>query len=221
VSQLVRPQRAVSSLNRLRAAALAGIGASEIDCPVWSVSDRGTTGAFRSSRTDRGAQVLPPARATVPPSLRESSSRVSSLLACYALGPGRARKMDRYRSSHRAANKISRSSATSSAATSLSNRRLYVAQRIRGGLSGHSSSAINCLNGRSGRSHTWAGLPSGDKQPRRQYQARRLCRQLCFRAASAARRAAHTGRDADGVAAGSGPSSGRQNAGIVPWTSVP
>ena len=34
-----------------------------------------------------GAQVLPPARATVPPSLRESSSRVSSLLACYALGP--------------------------------------------------------------------------------------------------------------------------------------
>jgi hypothetical protein len=30
---------------------------------------------------------LPPARATVPPSLRESSSRVSSLLACYALGP--------------------------------------------------------------------------------------------------------------------------------------
>src|SRR5215510_4879292 len=26
-------------------------------------------------------------RATVPPSLRESSSRVSSLLACYALGP--------------------------------------------------------------------------------------------------------------------------------------
>src|SRR5215510_16203639 len=36
---------------------------------------------------DSGAQVLPPARATVPPSLRESSSRVSSLLACYALGP--------------------------------------------------------------------------------------------------------------------------------------
>jgi hypothetical protein len=30
---------------------------------------------------------LPPARATVPPSLRESSSRASSLLACYALGP--------------------------------------------------------------------------------------------------------------------------------------
>jgi hypothetical protein len=36
---------------------------------------------------DSGAQVLPPARATVPPSLRESSSRVSSLLACSALGP--------------------------------------------------------------------------------------------------------------------------------------
>src|SRR5215831_21120642 len=36
---------------------------------------------------DTGAQVFPPARATVPPSLRESSSRVSSLLACYALGP--------------------------------------------------------------------------------------------------------------------------------------
>jgi len=41
----------------------------------------------RSSRTDRGAQVLPPARATVPPSLRESSSRVSNLPACCALGP--------------------------------------------------------------------------------------------------------------------------------------
>src|SRR5215470_2468919 len=36
---------------------------------------------------DSGAQVFPPARATVLPSLRESSSRVSSLLACYALGP--------------------------------------------------------------------------------------------------------------------------------------
>jgi hypothetical protein len=34
----------------------------------------------RSSRTDRGAQVVPPAGVTVPPSLRESSSRVSSLL---------------------------------------------------------------------------------------------------------------------------------------------
>jgi hypothetical protein len=45
--------------------------------------------AFRSSRADSGAQVLPPARATIPPSLRESSSRVSSLLVCYALGPPR------------------------------------------------------------------------------------------------------------------------------------
>src|SRR5262249_29943813 len=36
---------------------------------------------------DSGAQALRPARATVPPSLRESSSRASSLLACYALGP--------------------------------------------------------------------------------------------------------------------------------------
>jgi hypothetical protein len=32
-----------------------GIDASEINGPVWSVSGRGTTGAFRSSRTDRGA----------------------------------------------------------------------------------------------------------------------------------------------------------------------
>src|SRR5262249_26188443 len=36
---------------------------------------------------DSGAQVLPPARATVPPSLRESSSRASTLPACSALGP--------------------------------------------------------------------------------------------------------------------------------------
>src|SRR5262245_45282380 len=42
---------------------------------------------LRSSRADAGAQTSPPARATVPPLLRESSSRVSSLLACYALGP--------------------------------------------------------------------------------------------------------------------------------------
>src|SRR5262245_55690950 len=35
---------------------------------------------------DSGAQVLPPARATVPPSLRESSSRASTLPACSALG---------------------------------------------------------------------------------------------------------------------------------------
>src|SRR5262249_17381942 len=36
---------------------------------------------------DPGAQELPPARATVPPSLRESSSRASTLPACSALGP--------------------------------------------------------------------------------------------------------------------------------------
>src|SRR5262249_9654040 len=50
---------------------------------------RGRTGGLRSRRTVRGAQVLPPARATVPPSLRESNSRVSSLPACCALGPAR------------------------------------------------------------------------------------------------------------------------------------
>jgi len=41
--------------------------------------------AFRSSRTDRGAQVLPPAGATVPPWLPAKSARLSSLLACCAL----------------------------------------------------------------------------------------------------------------------------------------
>ena len=55
----------IRTLNPLRAEALRdlaiGIDAGEIDDPVWSVSDRGTVGAFRSSRTDRGAQVLPPA----------------------------------------------------------------------------------------------------------------------------------------------------------------
>src|SRR5262245_59270427 len=62
-------------------------------CPVCPTADM--AGRFMSTRpnlndrtcADSGAQVLPPARATVPPSLRESSSRVSSLLACYALGP--------------------------------------------------------------------------------------------------------------------------------------
>ena len=56
------------ALNRLRAEALGdlaiGIDAGEIEGPVWSVSDRGTAGAFRSSRADSGAQVLPPAGAT-------------------------------------------------------------------------------------------------------------------------------------------------------------
>src|SRR6266516_2986083 len=61
--------------------------AAEIDGPVWSVSDRGTAGAFRSSRADGGPQVLPPARATVPPWLPAKSVRVSNLPACFALGP--------------------------------------------------------------------------------------------------------------------------------------
>src|SRR5262245_20335709 len=87
VSRPVRVQRAVNSRNRLRAEALADIDASEIDCPVWSVSDRGTAGAFRSSRTDRGAQVLPLGGATVPPWLPAKSARVSNLPACCALGP--------------------------------------------------------------------------------------------------------------------------------------
>jgi hypothetical protein len=55
------PTRMVSAsqlraLNRLLAEALGdlaiGIDAGEIDGPVWSVSDRGTAGAFRSSRAD-------------------------------------------------------------------------------------------------------------------------------------------------------------------------
>src|SRR5262249_43437172 len=63
------------------------IDAGEIGGPVWSVSDRGTARAFRSSRADSGAQVLPPARATVPPWLPAKSARVSNLPACCALGP--------------------------------------------------------------------------------------------------------------------------------------
>ena len=43
-----------------------------------------------------------------------------------------------------------------------------------------------------------------------------------FLAVSAARRAAHTGQEADGITAGCvHGTSGRRNAGIVPWTSVP
>src|SRR5262249_46345987 len=77
---LFRPAEALGDL------AIA-IDASEINGPVWSLSGRGTTGAFRSRRTDRGAQVLPPAGATVPPWLPAKSVRVSNLLACCALGP--------------------------------------------------------------------------------------------------------------------------------------
>ena len=54
--------RQVRALNRLHAEALGDLAigiddslSGEIDGPVRSESDRGTTGAFRSSRTDRGA----------------------------------------------------------------------------------------------------------------------------------------------------------------------
>src|SRR5215510_9021573 len=81
----------IRTLNPLRGEALRdlaiGIDAGEIGGPVWSVSDRGTAGAFRSSRTDRGAQVLPRAGATVRPWLLAKSARVSNLPACCALGP--------------------------------------------------------------------------------------------------------------------------------------
>src|SRR5215831_20819620 len=43
-------------------------------------------GGHRSSRTDRGAQVVPPADATVRP-WPPANSRVSNLRACCALGP--------------------------------------------------------------------------------------------------------------------------------------
>jgi hypothetical protein len=56
---------------------------------------------------------------------------------------------------------------------------------------------------------------------RHQHQSRRPWRHLFFLAVSAARRAAHTGHEADGNTAVSVPSPGRRNAGIVPWTSVP
>ena len=71
VSRPVWPQRAgqLNSPEPPARGALAtlplGIDAGEIDGPVWSVSDRGTAGAFRSSRSDSGAQVLPPPRVTV------------------------------------------------------------------------------------------------------------------------------------------------------------
>ena len=55
-----------------------------------------------------------------------------------------------------------------------------------------------------------------------QHQSRRPWRHLFFLAVSAARRAAHTGQEADGITAGCvHGTSGRRNAGIVPWTSVP
>jgi hypothetical protein len=58
--------------------------------PLPKASPRGRTSWLKPidpACGDTGAQEVPPARATVRPSLRESSSRVSSLLACYAPGP--------------------------------------------------------------------------------------------------------------------------------------
>jgi hypothetical protein len=43
--------------------------------------------SVKSTCTDRGAQVLPPAGATVPPWLPAKSAHVSNLPACCALGP--------------------------------------------------------------------------------------------------------------------------------------
>jgi hypothetical protein len=66
-------------------------------------------------------------------------------------------EMGCYRPSHRAASKISRSSATPSAATSLSISRLYVAQRIRGGLFKRRA------DGSDGRSCSMLGLSQIDR----------------------------------------------------------
>jgi hypothetical protein len=55
-----------------------------VRCAPYKSRDRG---GLRSSRADRGAQVLPPAGATVPPWLPAKSARVSNLPACCALGP--------------------------------------------------------------------------------------------------------------------------------------
>ena len=52
---------AMSSHHNFRPEALGdlaiGSDAGEIDGPVWSVSDRGTAGAFRSSRADGGPHL--------------------------------------------------------------------------------------------------------------------------------------------------------------------
>jgi len=72
---------------RLRAEALATL-------PLPSMPESGVVrirprdrGGLRSSRADRGAQVLPLGGATVPPWLPAKSARVSNLPACCALGP--------------------------------------------------------------------------------------------------------------------------------------
>src|SRR5258708_32796404 len=48
--------------------------AGEMDGPVWSVSDRGPAGPFRSSRADIGPQVVPLRRYTGPPWLAARSA---------------------------------------------------------------------------------------------------------------------------------------------------
>jgi hypothetical protein len=55
-----------------------------VQCALHQLRERG---GLRSSPTDRGAQVLPPAGGTVPPWLPAKSARVSNLPACCALGP--------------------------------------------------------------------------------------------------------------------------------------
>jgi hypothetical protein len=77
---------------RLRAEALRdlAIAIDSVRRDKWSGVlriNRGTAGGLRSSRADNGAQVLLPARATVPPWLPAKSARVSNLPACCALGP--------------------------------------------------------------------------------------------------------------------------------------
>src|SRR5262249_55224786 len=56
-------------------------------CSSFWVSRQSSLNPIDPACADPGAQELPPARATVPPSLRESSSRASTLPACSALGP--------------------------------------------------------------------------------------------------------------------------------------
>src|SRR5262249_21661707 len=56
-------------------------------CSSFCVSRQSSLKPIDPACADTGAQELPPARATVLPSLRESSSRASTLPACSALGP--------------------------------------------------------------------------------------------------------------------------------------
>ena len=62
----------IRTLNRLRAEGLATFPLASCRRDRWSGVlriNRRTAGGLRSSRADRGAQVLPPAGATVPPSI--------------------------------------------------------------------------------------------------------------------------------------------------------